>query len=128
MDLKKLVRQAHKAGGYRMTPSQKKRLFGSDSRLARNTLDICQSATIKKAVTDGIIGDHRVISELRKAGPVATEILLGVETKLGRALPRERAHKLIKAYLSIKAKRTGIERTKRFLESIVINTRSVELA
>lgn len=128
MDLKKLVRQAHKAGGCRMTPSQKKRLFGSDSRLARNTLDICQSATIKKAVTDGIIGDHRVVSELRKAGPIATEIILGVETKLGRPLPRERAHKLIRAYLTIRNERIGIERTKRFLESIVLNTRSAELA
>lgn len=128
MDLKALVRKAQKAGGHRMTPTQKKRLFGADSRLARNTIEICQSVEMNQAVKNGIIRDHRVAGELRKAGPVAASIVLGLETKLGRPLPRERAHNLIRAYITIRDKRIGLEKTKRFLESIVLNTRIAETA
>jgi hypothetical protein len=72
-----------------------------------------------EAAKQGILADHRVVEELWKAGECATGIILGLECRLGRKLPRSRAKTLIQHYLAIRDKRMNLEAAKRFVNALI---------
>lgn len=118
MKLYDLTQKARRAGGDRMPPARKKSLFGADSRLARNVITLTSDQKLIDAVRHGVLTDHRVAEEMRKIEPFAAHVILAVETRLGRKLPRERAGRLVQKYITIKNERLALEATLRFLSSV----------
>lgn len=116
MNIYKLIKQV---GAGNPTPSKRKSCFGNDSRLAKNILDVRENPIAIEAAKQGILTDHRTIEELRKAGWLAGNIILKIETRLGRKLPRSKAKVLVANYLNIRDQRTSLERTQRYLASII---------
>lgn len=119
MDLNPLIKKVVRAGGSKISSARRKTLFGNDWRKAKNLVEASQNLRLKLAIKRGLITDHRVISELRRAGPVASDIIVRIETKHSEALPRSRAHSIVDGFLRFRREAEALERTKRFLAAMM---------
>lgn len=126
MDLKKLVYKTIAAGGYAMPASRRKTLFKGDTRLAKNALEAGNNPRYVAAITAGVVADHRVISVLRRAGPTARDIVLDIETRHGRKLPRSKAELLVSRFLFHLNEKEALARIQRMIDGLV--ARSQEAA
>lgn len=81
------------------------RFYVDDQRLQRNLQRVISDPVLTAAALSGVIADHRVVETLSKTNAITRNIVLQLETKLGRKLGRERAQKLMAAYARVQAAR-----------------------
>lgn len=79
--------------------------YVDDRRLQRNLQRVIADPAMTQAAIAGVIADHRVVETLVKTDAVARNVVLELESKLGRKLGRERAQKLFAQYERVRAAR-----------------------
>lgn len=81
------------------------RFYVENRRLQRNLERVLADPVLTSAALSGVIADHRVIETMVKADDMVRNIIIQVETNLGRKLGRERAQKLLAQYAKVRAAR-----------------------
>lgn len=81
------------------------RFYIEDRRLQRNLERVMANPVLVSAALTGVIADHRVIEKMMLVDERARNIIVQVESKLGRRLGRERCQKLVAAYANVQAAR-----------------------
>lgn len=89
------------------------RFYIENRRLQRNLERVMADPVLTSAALSGVIADHRVVETLVKADTLVRNIVMQVETKLGRKLGRERAQKLMAQYQLVRAARLEAAKVKR---------------
>lgn len=89
------------------------RFYIENRRLQRNLERVMADPVLTSAALSGVIADHRVVETLVKADTLVRNIVMQVETKLGRKLGRERAQKLMAQYQLVRAARLKAAKVKR---------------
>ena len=89
------------------------RFYIENRRLQRNLERVMADPVLTSAALSGVIADHRVVETLVKADTLVRNIVMQVETKLGRKLGRDRAQKLMAQYQLVRAARLKAAKVKR---------------
>lgn len=118
-----LLNKTQRAGGASMTPRSARRLFGDDTRKARNLYRVCANPTLIQAVRTGVLANSRTVEPLLKFDDGAARIIVRLEAKLGRTLSYDRAQALQKAYRMIRVHRLAAESVKRMIASFAVSPR-----
>lgn len=114
------------AGQKALPPSRKLSAKASAGTRARQKHNLAQAAAVPclaAAKRRGVITDHRVIESMRKAGDIAANIIVTVEVRLKRKLSRERAARLVAAYLRIRDVRESYVAVRAMIAALCDGTR-----
>jgi len=118
-------KSAVRAGGPEMSAAKQARIFGFHADIRRNVFHACREAHLAGAIQNKVINDHRVIESVRKMGPRAASIMLGVEARLGRKLQRSRASELAATYLRITNERQAMEMVRNVLAGFAQSAKEI---